>query len=167
MNAKILFLMLPAMLTNALFGTPLGVGAPAPSVTASDHRGEPVDLGEALASGTTLVFFYPKAHTGGCTMQVCSLRDAWDELKERNLEIYGVSSDTAKTQASFKAKHQLPFTLIADTERKVSQAFGKNRWSRQAYIFKNGKLVWRDLRASTRHQAKDVLAALDAMQRGK
>lgn len=150
--------------TNLLSAEPLKLGSNAPEVSASDHEGTTIDLGAALNEGTTVVFFYPKAMTPGCTKQACSLRDAWDSLQERNVTIFGVSSDKADTQAEFRNKHELPFTLIADTDQVVSKAFGKNRWSRQAYIFKDGKLVWLDLKASTTNQADDVLAALDALK---
>jgi len=83
--------------------------------------------------------------------------------KKRNVTVYGVSSDTARTQEQFRNTHELPFTLIADTDKSVSQAFGRGRWSRQAYIFNDGKLVWLDLKASTAKQADDVLSALDAL----
>ena len=103
--------------------------------------------------------------TPGCTKQACSLRDSWEVLQQRGVTIFGISADTAKTQAAFRNKHQLPFTLIADTDKVVSTAFDKSRWSRQAYIFKNGKLVWLDLKASTANQADDVLAALDELEK--
>lgn len=160
---KLLPVMAFLSLSTMLFGEPLELGDPAPEVRAEDHRGEPVDLGEQLAEGTTLVFFYPKAHTGGCTKQACSLRDAWDELNERDVTIFGVSSDPVETQKSFREKYELPFTLLADTEQAVSKAFRKSRWSRHAYIFRDGELVWRDLNASTSKQAEDVLAALDSL----
>ena len=101
--------------------------------------------------------------TPGCTKQACSLRDGWDELQKREVTIYGVSSDTAKTQAAFRDKHSLPFTLIADTDKSVATAFGKGRWSRQAYLFKDGVLVWRDLSAATSGQMDDVIKALDQL----
>lgn len=155
--------MILSSLFGSLFAAPLEVGASAPQVLTVDDAGNPIDLGKELSEGIVLVFFYPKAFTGGCTKQVCSIRDGWDELSARDLKVYGVSSDPAETQAGFKDKHQLPFTLIADTDQKVADSFGKNRFSRQAYIFKEGILVWRDLSASTANQAKDVLAALDAI----
>lgn len=161
---KLVFLgMILSTLFGSLFADSLEVGASAPSVMTVDHKGQPIDLGKALNEGTVLVFFYPKAHTGGCTKQVCSLRDSWDLLEVKGLKIFGVSSDPAETQASFAAKYELPFTLIADTELKVCDAFKKNRFSRQAYIFKDGVLVWRDLKASTANQAEDVLAALETL----
>jgi peroxiredoxin Q/BCP len=157
------FGMILTTLFSSLLADTLEIGAAAPAVMAVGHSGEAIDLGKELSVGTVLIFFYPKALTPGCTKQACSLRDSWDELNALNLKIYGVSSDPAKTQASFAAKYELPFTLIADTDLAVCEAFGKNRFSRQAYIFKDGVLVWRDLRASTTNQAADVLAALKAL----
>jgi peroxiredoxin Q/BCP len=127
-------------------------------------QGTAFDLGDALSTGTTLVFFYPKAMTPGCVKQACSLRDGWDELQSRNVSIFGVSSDTAKTQAQFRDKYTLPFTLLADTDGQIADAFSKGRWSRQAYIFKDGILVWRDLKAATSEQATEILAALDELE---
>ena len=127
-------------------------------------QGTALDLGEALSVGTTLVFFYPKAMTPGCVKQACSLRDGWDEFQSRNVSIFGVSSDTAKTQAQFRDKYTLPFTLLADTDGQIADAFSKSRWSRQAYIFEDGILVWRDLKAATSKQATEILAALDELE---
>lgn len=156
--------MLFSLLTT-LLSAEIELGAPAPKLTAIDQIGEPVDLGKALGEGTALVFFYPKALTGGCTKQVCSIRDSWDDMEERGIKVFGVSSDTEALQKEFSDRHKLPFQLIADTKSEVSKAFGKNRWSRQAYLFKDGVLVWRDLKASTAEQAKDVFAALDALNK--
>lgn len=144
---------------------PLEVGSPAPQISAVNDQGETFDFGQELSTGTTLVFFYPKAMTPGCTKQACSLRDGWDTLQEQAVKIYGVSSDTAETQAEFKDKYTLPFTLIADTDEVVSKSFGKGRWSRQAYLFQDGVLVWRDLKAATAEQANEVLAALDELKK--
>jgi len=163
MNRLLFPLMLLTLIHSTLFGDALEVGAEAPKLFATTHEGERIDLGAALRDGTSLVFFYPKAFTPGCTKQACSLRDSWSELEARGLRIFGVSSDSAKTQAEFRARHKLPFTLIADTDQAVAKAFGKNRWSRQAYIFREGKLVWRDLSAATANQAEEALAALDGL----
>ena len=156
-------LMIFSLFANILSAA-LEVGSDAPQLSAIDHERNVVDLGAAFNTGTTVVFFYPKAMTPGCTKQACSLRDSWQILQQRGVTIFGVSSDTAETQTNFRNKHQLPFTLIADTDKVVSKAFNKSRWSRQAYIFKDGKLVWRDLKASTTTQADDVLAALDQLE---
>ena len=156
-------IMATGLLHNLLSADELALGVSAPEVTTIDHEGQEIDLGKALGEGTALVFFYPKAMTPGCTKQACSLRDGWDELQDRKVTVFGVSSDAAETQAQFRAKYALPFTLIADKDKAVANAFGKGRWSRQAYLFKDGKLVWRDLSASTGGQMDDVIAALDQL----
>ncbi|MGZ0656674.1 peroxiredoxin [Coraliomargarita sp. W4R72] len=165
MKLSITSIMIFSLLHSFLFAEPLEIGSSAPQLQASNDQGDRIDLGAALSSGTTLVFFYPKAMTSGCTKQACSLRDAWDELQARDVTIFGVSTDKAELQAEFRAKHTLPFTLIADSDGKVCEAFGKGRYSRQAYIFKDGVLVWRDLKAATSEQAVEVLAALDTLEK--
>ena len=165
MKQILFFVTMFSLITSFLNADSLQIGSAAPEVSVADHEGNTLDLGAALREGTTVVFFYPKAMTPGCTQQACSLRDSWEILKQRGVKIYGVSSDTSKAQAKFREKYQLPFTLIADTDQVVSKSFGKNRWSRQAYIFKDDKLVWRDLNASTANQADDILAALDEIEK--
>ena len=151
----------------ALRAEPLEVGATLPAVTAVDHEGRRVDLGETAREGLVLVYFYPKADTAGCTKQACSLRDAYAQLQERGVRVFGVSHDTVEAQQAFREKHRLPFPLLADTEHVVSSAFGvpsKGEYAaRQAFLFRDGRLVWRDLEASTEQQAADVLAALDEL----
>jgi peroxiredoxin Q/BCP len=164
MKRAALCFMIFSSLHTLLFSDPLEPGSPVPQVKAVTDTGETLDLGAELAEGTTLVFFYPKAMTPGCTRQACSLRDSWDELQQRSVAIYGVSGDTAATQAEFREKHALPFTLLADTEGELAKAFNKSRWSRHAYIFHDGVLVWRDLSAATARQADEVLSALDELQ---
>lgn len=96
------------------------------------------------------------------------MRDANEELQKKGVKIYGVSFDTVKAQNAFAEKEKLPYDLIADTEGVVVKAFGvpaRGKFaSRQAYLFKDGKLVWRDLKASTSKQADDVLKALGELK---
>lgn len=149
-------------------GTPLEVGASAPNVQAVDQDGKAVSLGDVYAKSTVLVFFYPKANTSGCTAQACSLRDEFAVLKERGVTVFGVSTDSVAAQKKFQNDHQLPFSLLADEEAEVIRAFGVptrgNFASRQAFLVREGKIVWRDLSASTAKQAEDVLAALDVLK---
>ena len=163
---KMLFVlvMVFSFITSFLLANSLELGSPIPQLKVLTDEGITLDLGEALSAGTTLVFFYPKAMTPGCVKQACSLRDGWDELQSRDLRIFGVSSDTVITQAQFRDKYTLPFTLLADTDGKIADAFSKSRWSRQAYLFIDGILVWRDLMAATSKQATDILAALDELE---
>jgi peroxiredoxin Q/BCP len=147
---------------------PLAIGAEAPRPGAIDQDGKPVDWAAPHAKGWVLVYFYPKADTPGCTKEACSLRDGFDELTKRGVTIFGVSGDTAAAQKAFQQKYKLPFTLIADTKSKVMDAFGVPHFmgisKRQSFLFRNGKLVWRDLAASTDRQSADVLAALGAQK---
>ncbi len=148
-------------------GNPLEVGAKAPDVKAVDHDGKTVSLTEAYKKDIVLVFFYPRANTSGCTAQACSLRDAYEPLTKKGVKIFGVSTDTPEAQKSFRDNHNLPFTLIADTDSKVIEGFGVpkrgNFAARQAFLVKDGVIIWRDLRASTARQAQDVLEALEKL----
>jgi thioredoxin-dependent peroxiredoxin len=148
----------------------LSLGDPIPAVTASDQDGKTVDLADVAKGGYTLVYFYPKAMTPGCTAQACSLRDAYQALQERGVKVYGVSLDTVDAQKEFQSKESLPFELLSDTGHKVTAAFGvpliKNSFAaRQAYLFKDGRLVWLDMKASTDKQAADVLTVLSGNNR--
>jgi peroxiredoxin Q/BCP len=145
---------------------PLEVGGDSPAISAVDQNGEKINIGEISKNGTTLVYFYPKADTPGCTKQACSLRDAYEELTEKGVTVIGVSMDSSAAQKAFEKNHDLPFTLIADEDGKVVEAFGVPLLkpgipSRQAFLIKDGKVIWRDLKASTEKQAADVLAILE------
>lgn len=150
--------------TAACASEPLDVGAPMPNVAGTDQDGEAHNLKKEYSTGYVLVFFYPRANTSGCTAQACSLRDAYEELAEDGVRVIGVSTDDVATQKKFQQDHDLPYTLLADTETTVADAFGvptrMGFASRQAFLFKDGELVWRDLSASTRKQADDVKKAL-------
>jgi len=145
-------------------GKPLAVGAAAPDAASRDERGNPVHLAELYGDGFTLVYFYPKADTPGCTAQACSLRDDFVELQSRGVRVIGVSADGPEAQHRFKEKYRLPFTLLADQERAVAQAFGVplivGMTRRQSFLIKDGRVVWRDLHASTKEQARDLLRFL-------
>jgi thioredoxin-dependent peroxiredoxin len=150
------------MLSSSAFSNSVKVGDPAPVASALSDTGERVNLAEVYAANKyTLVYFYPRADTPGCTAQGCSLRDAYEQLTERGVAVIGVSTDSVKAQADFKAKHNLPFTLLADTEAAVVKAFGVGRIfgfsSRQAYLIHEGKVIYADHKGSTRQQADDVL----------
>ena len=142
----------------------LKLGDAIPAVTAKDQNGQDVNLGEHN-TGYTLVYFYPKAMTVGCTAQACSLRDSYAELQQKGVKVFGVSVDTVDAQKEFAEKDHLPFELLSDPDKKVIRAFGvplfKDAYaSRQAYLFRDGKLIWFDTKASTDAQASDVLKVL-------
>ena len=114
-------------------------------------------LADFYHDGFTLVYFYPKADTPGCTAQACSLRDDFADLQERGVRVIGVSADSPEAQLRFKEKYHLPFMLLADQDRAVAKAFGVplmlGMTRRQSFLIKDGRIVWRDLSASTREQA--------------
>lgn len=149
--------------TNAL-ADPLALGSAVPNIAQKNQDGKLVSLQEAAAKGFTLVYFYPKADTPGCTKQACSLRDSYEALTGKSVKVFGVSADSEANQKAFKEKYKLPFELLADTDTKVIDAFGVPKTlgfsKRQAFLFKDGKLVWSDLSASTEKQAEDVLKFL-------
>lgn len=143
---------------------PLAIGATAPRPDAVDHTGAPIDWEALFKNRFALVYFYPKADTPGCTKQACSLRDEFAALTAKGIAVVGVSGDRPASQQKFRDKYRLPFALVADTEHKMMDAYGVPHLgafaTRQAFLFENGKLIWRDLKAATDRQAADVLAAV-------
>lgn len=148
---------------TSLFGESLKVGDPAPVVSAVTDAGDTLDLGDVYAKNTyTVVWFYPKALTGGCTKQGCSLRDASAELTKHGAAVVGVSTDNVEAQKKFKETNNFPFPLLADTDKKVVKAFGQSAMlmaSRECYVIKGGKIVYKDT-GVTDQQAANVLAFL-------
>ena len=143
----------------------IAVGDVAPDAASRDQNGHPVQLAELYAEGLTLIYFYPKADTPGCTAQACSLRDGFAELQDRGVRVIGVSSDSPAAQKRFAEKFHLPFTLLADEDHAVANAFGVRlllgMTHRQSFLIKDRRIVWRDLSASTKEQAQDVLSFLN------
>ncbi len=147
-------------------GKPLEIGDRAPDAIVFDVHGSELHLARFYWEGFTLIYFYPKADTPGCTKQACDLRDSFDELKARNVDIIGISADAPGAVKRFQEKRKLPFVLLADPEYHAAQAFGVplmvGMTRRQSYLVRAGKIVWRDLNASTRTHAADVLRAVKA-----
>ena len=148
-------------------GEPLNVGEQAPAISGTTETGATLNLGDVYKKGLTLVYFYPKADTPGCTAQGCSLRDSYEVLQQKGVTVIGISRDNVAAQAAFKEKYHLPFTLIADTKGEFTHAFGqpdKAFASRQAFLIdREGKVVWRDLQGHTKDQADQVLAELKTL----
>jgi peroxiredoxin Q/BCP len=98
-------------------------GVRAPLFTGKDQDGKWVGL-EDFKGKKVILYFYPKDDTPGCTTEACNLRDNYDDLLSRGFAILGVSPDDEKSHASFKSKFELPFSLIADPEAKILNAYG-------------------------------------------
>ena len=103
--------------------TILKVGDRAPKFSGLDQDGKQHSLLD-YAGKKLVVFFYPKASTPGCTAEACDLRDNFERFKANNYDILGVSADSAKAQAKFIEKYNLPFSLLADEDKSVIEAFG-------------------------------------------
>jgi peroxiredoxin Q/BCP len=147
-------------------------GQPAPTFTLPSDSGEDVSL-ESFRGKPVVLYFYPKDDTPGCTAQACGIRDAWGELQRAGAVVLGVSPDSPKSHAKFREKYSLPFTLLADEDHAVADAYGT--WVQKKYMGKEYMGVERstfvidedgDLKKVMRRvkpdeHADDVLAALD------
>lgn len=102
----------------------LRVGTPAPPFEGVDSRGQSVRLADFRSKNHVVLFFYPKSFTPGCTAEVCSFRDAYQELQGRDTVIVGVSLDRAEVQQRFVDQFELPFHLLADEDGRISRAYG-------------------------------------------
>lgn len=99
------------------------IGDKAPDLLGLNEEGREVRLSDYKDKKIAL-YFYPKDNTSGCTAQACSLRDSYNDLLDKGFEVIGVSVDNEKSHQKFKEKNNLPFTLIADTDKTLVVKFG-------------------------------------------
>lgn len=148
-------------------------GAPAPDFELTSDAGDLVKL-SALRGKQVVLYFYPKDDTPGCTTQACGIRDAYGEFERAGAVVLGVSPDNERSHVKFKKKFDLPFTLLADTDHAVAEAYGV--WGEKSYMGKNYmgvdrstfvigadgtiKKIMRNVKPAT--HADDVLAALSS-----
>ena len=95
----------------------------APDFSLPTQNGDTLSLAD-LKGGKTVLYFYPKDNTSGCTLEAKSLRDGKEELTQRGSRIVGVSPDSERSHQNFCTKHELNFTLLADTDKSMCQAYG-------------------------------------------
>jgi peroxiredoxin Q/BCP len=100
----------------------LEAGAKLPDVGVPDDAGKNVSI--AALGQPAVIYFYPKADTPGCTNESMQFRDSYGDFQKKGVAVYGVSRDSVGAQAKFKAKYELPFPLLADTDSVVCNAFG-------------------------------------------
>lgn len=98
-------------------------GDKAPDFSAKDQNGNTISLSDYKGKKLVL-YFYPKDNTSGCTAEACSLRDSCQALRGKGYEILGVSPDSENSHVNFITKYNLPFPLIADTDKSLAQAYG-------------------------------------------
>ncbi|MGH9900937.1 MAG: thioredoxin-dependent thiol peroxidase [Pyrinomonadaceae bacterium] len=111
-------------------------GDAAPDFSTRDAGGNPVSLSDFRGQKVVL-YFYPKDDTPGCTKEACSFRDAFSEYEGRGIKVLGVSLDDEASHRAFAAKYDLPFTLLSDTDRSVSEAYGvygEQTWGDRKYM---------------------------------
>ena len=101
----------------------LQIGDKMPHFEVMDQSGNMVSS-ESFTGKKTIIYFYPKDNTSGCTAEACSLRDNYDALVAAGYNVVGVSKDSAASHTKFIQKHSLPFTLLADTTTEMQQLFG-------------------------------------------
>jgi thioredoxin-dependent peroxiredoxin len=140
--------------------------------TLQDENGEPVQL-SALGGKPVVLFFYPRADTPGCTVEACGFRDSFEKLIAAGVVVLGISRDTPRAQKKFKDKFNLPYTLLADVDERVSNQFGvlkeKNMYGKKVMgierttflIGPDRKLsrIWSKVKPES--HAEEVLAALE------
>ncbi len=112
------------------------VGDKAPEILGKNQNGEEIRL-SSYKGRKLVLYFYPKDSTSGCTAQACNLRDNYSELRKQGYEVVGVSIDSEHSHRKFIEKNELPFPLIADTEKKLVEDFGV--WAEKNYM---AALTW-------------------------
>jgi peroxiredoxin Q/BCP len=98
-------------------------GSTAPAFKTKDGNGDTVNLKD-LRGQKVVLYFYPKDDTPGCTKEACSFRDAFSKFKKKGIAVLGVSPDSEASHKRFATKYSLPFTLLADPDREIAEAYG-------------------------------------------
>jgi peroxiredoxin Q/BCP len=149
----------------------LAVGTQAPEFTTTDQDGAKRSLSD-FKGKKVILYFYPKDNTSGCTKEACAFRDHFDEFRQLGVEILGVSVDSEKSHRSFVQKYALPFTLLADTDKRLVEAYGvwgeKKLYGKKSMgtnrvtylIDEAGKIAAVFPKVKPETHAKDILAVL-------
>ena len=148
----------------------LKIGDKMPDFEVKDQDGKVISSKDLLGK-KTVIYFYPKDNTSGCTQEACNLRDNYQAMQAKGYNVIGVSKDSVKSHKNFAEKYELPFTLLADTSTEMIQAFGawgeKTLYGRKymgtmryTYIFdENGILTEIIDKVDTKNHASQILAA--------
>ena len=152
----------------------MNIGDKAPELLGTDEQGREIRLSD-YRGRKLILYFYPKDNTAGCTAEACSLRDHYADLQAAGYEVVGVSKDSAYSHGKFKAKHALPFPLIADVDTQLLQAMGawgeKNMYGRKVMgtvrttfiINEEGVIenIFSGREIKTKEHAKQILATTE------
>ncbi|QFZ92108.2 peroxiredoxin [Synechococcus elongatus] len=141
----------------------LAVGSPAPDFTALDDAGQSIQLSQ-FRGKTVVLYFYPKDDTPGCTKEACSFRDSYSAYQGKDIVVLGVSTDDSSSHEQFKTKFSLPFPLVADPDRSITQAYdvdGGGYAKRITYVIDgDGQIIRVYDSVKTDTHATDILADL-------
>jgi peroxiredoxin Q/BCP len=150
------------------------VNSKAPEFTLPDQDGKVISLKDYRGSYVVL-YFYPRADTPGCTVEACEFRDSYKKMEKSGAVLLGISPDTSKAQKKFEEKFSLPFTLLADADRKVADSYGvvvqKNMYGKKVtgiarttfIIGPDGKIVHIFNKVKPEGHAEEVLAYLKSL----
>jgi len=147
MKIKLLLATSLLVATTTIFAALPKAGDTAPLIAGPDQDGKDFKLADHVGKKVVLLYFYPKDFTGGCTKEACSFRDGFEGFTTNNVEIVGVSFDSGESHLKFATQYKLPFTLLADTDGKIADAYGvridgKNMASRVSFLIGlDGKIV--------------------------
>tara|TARA_Y100000385_G_C13061630_1_gene624695 strand:- start:299 stop:757 length:459 start_codon:yes stop_codon:yes gene_type:complete len=146
-------------------------GGKAPNFKGVDQNGNNISLSD-YSNKKLILYFYPKDDTPGCTKEACNLRDNYEELKSNEFDVIGVSADTSAKHLKFIAKYELPFSLIADTEKEIIKAFdcwGLKKFMgreydgifRKTFVIENNKIVKIFEKVKTTDHFQQIMDALN------
>ena len=150
------------------------IGKKAPDFTLADQDGKVHTLSDYVGS-YVLIYFYPKDDTPGCTKEACAIRDDYSVFEKAGIVVFGISKDTSASHKKFAEKYNLPFTLLADTDRKVITAydavkeiFGVSGTKRISYLIgPDGKIVKVYPKVDPSEHAQEILADFAALKKEK
>jgi len=147
-------------------------GQAAPNFTGKDQNGSAISL-QDFKGDNVVIYFYPKDDTPGCTAQACNLRDNHSELLNKGIKVVGVSADSEEKHQKFIKKYDLPFPLIADTDKSIIKSFGvwgEKKFMGKVYdgihrttfiLDKDGTVMKRIDKVKTKDHTNQILEALN------
>ncbi len=141
----------------------LDIGAKIKPLEALDQSGTKHKLD---FKGTTIVYFYPRDDTPGCTIEACGFRDYIEQFKKRGVKVFGVSTDSVESHRKFADKFELNFPLLSDKNKTICKAFGVPALlaaKRVTFVVKNGKVVYVDPDVKADGHSEDLLKALERL----
>ncbi|WP_339653259.1 peroxiredoxin [uncultured Salegentibacter sp.] len=148
----------------------LKIGDKLPRLTLKDQDGENYHFSR-VEDKALVIFFYPKDFTPGCTKEACSFRDHYEEFQDLGAEVIGISTDNENSHKKFTTKHQLPFVLLSDKEKRARQAFGVKAGllgllpGRETFVFdKNKRLIHRFNSMGASQHIPEALNSLKKIQ---